>query len=87
MLDKIGESHIHDICNNSSPHEHKLPAVNSGEDASLRVDYEVLISKAQKAEKNESITVEDAKKLVKSGRLDTDENIREAAENIILFGI
>ena len=57
------------------------------EDVSLQVDYAPLIDKAMQTPQPDDTAVQQAKQLLLSGRLDTPENIRAAAENIIMFGV
>jgi len=56
-------------------------------DASLRVNYASLIDKAMELPDADANTVEQAQELLLSGKLESPENIREAAENIGTFGI
>jgi len=56
-------------------------------DLSLQVDYASLIDKAVQAEETDLNTVKRAREMLLSGKLDSEENIRLAAENIIKFGI
>jgi len=60
--------------------------VNSA-DLSLQVDYASLIDKAVQADDTDINTVQRAREMLLSGKLDSAENIRRAAENIIKFGI
>jgi len=55
-------------------------------DASLQVSYADLINKAKQPESDASL-VQKARKLIETGQLETSQNIKEAAENIIKLGI
>jgi hypothetical protein len=56
-------------------------------DASLQVTYDSLIEKAKEMPQEDAEAVERARRLLLSGRLESPENIRAAAENIAEFGI
>jgi hemerythrin-like domain-containing protein len=88
MIEKIDHNQVQDIIeqgaarlNNSAKTDQKDQS-----DASLQADYASLISKALSPE-NDSLAVQNAKKLLQDGQLDNPENIKQAAENIITFGI
>lgn len=54
-------------------------------DATIQVQYDSLVSRAVDSDVDVQ-GVEKAKKLILSGQLDTPENIREAATNIVQYG-
>jgi hypothetical protein len=56
-------------------------------DASLNVEYGNLIADALQFPQADEHTVERARELIASGQLDTPENIRAAAANIIQLGV
>jgi len=56
-------------------------------DASLNVEYGNLIADALHFPQADEHTVERARELIASGQLDTPENIRTAAANIIQLGV
>ncbi|GAH66029.1 unnamed protein product, partial [marine sediment metagenome] len=60
---------------------------NNGVDASLQVNYASLIEKAKQTSQTDSKTVQLAQELLLSGQLESPENIRAAAEDIVKFGI
>jgi predicted Zn-dependent peptidase len=60
--------------------------VNNEPDATLQADFTAMIEQA-KVEPDGSAAVEKARQLLKTGQLETKENIRQAAENILKFGI
>ena len=88
---------IERINNNQGPDIFKeLPAKQPGPsgdpakeqvDASLQVTYDSLIEKAQQIPPEDANAVQRARRILLSGQLDSPENIRAAAENIVRFGI
>lgn len=56
-------------------------------DAALRADYTAEINKALELEENAAKVVEIAQIAANLNEIDTAENIRTAAENILKFGI
>ena len=89
MIDKINNNQVPDILKESSsrqPEPSREPADNQV-DASLQVTYDSLIEKAKEMPRQEADAVERARRLLLSGRLESSENIRAAAENIAKFGI
>ena len=59
----------------------------SSVDASLRSDYTALIKQALIASEDDKERVEKAKELIRTGQLETRDNIMLAAQNIIQYGI
>ena len=59
----------------------------AGADATVQVKYSALINKALHSDVPDDEAVERAKKLLLSGQLDTPENVRQAAANLIQYGI
>lgn len=57
------------------------------EDVSVHVNYASLIEKAVHEPENDARRVQEARELLLSGRLESPENIRQAAENILRYGI
>lgn len=89
MIDKIENNQLRDILEKYSARQHdpqQVPADSEG-DASLQADYACLIEKAKQAPQTDQTAVERARDLLLSGRLESPQNIRAAAENIINFGI
>ena len=89
MIEKIDANQIPDILGKSSskqPDSAKTPT-NNGVDASLQVNYASLIEKAKQSSQTDSKAVQRAEELLLSGQLESPENIRAAAEDIIAFGI
>lgn len=64
------------------------PAVSGNDaDVSVQVDYASFIDAALQTPKTDSQALEKARQLLLSGQLDSPENIKQAAENIITLGI
>ena len=60
---------------------------NNDADVSVQVNYNSLIDMAIQSPSAEDDAVATARKLLLSGKLESPENCRRAAENIIKFGI
>ncbi len=90
MIEKIDTSQIQDILGKSSsgqPDSAKAPS-NIGADASLQLDYDSFIDRAmQTTPQTDAEAVRHAQELLLSGELESQQNIRAAAENIVNFGI
>ena len=88
MIEKLNnniQNFLPQISDKNQNRQTAQPAENA--DASLEVNYKSLIEKAVNSANNDREAVEKAKKMMLSGQLDSIENIREAAENIVGFGI
>jgi len=89
MIEKIDTNKIQDFVEKPSPNQPNpaghLP--NKDGDVSVQVDYASLIDKAIEMPQTDTGAVQRARELLQSGQLETHENIREAAENIVKFGI
>ena len=89
MIDKINNNQISDILKESFPQQ-TAPSTGDADnqaDASLQVTYGDLIEEAKQSQQQDADAVDQARKLISSGQLDTPENIRAAAEAIVKFGI
>ncbi|MBW8001554.1 MAG: hypothetical protein FVQ80_05980 [Planctomycetes bacterium] len=89
MIDKINNINIQDILASSLPKQNepnKTSSTNQA-DSSLQVDYASLIEKAAQVPLEDENAVQQAQQLLESGNLDTMENVRAAAQNIIDLGI
>ena len=89
MIDRINANLIRETLENSAaqlPDPKSIPA-NTRMDASLNADFASLIEDAGQPPQTDAQAVQRAQELLASGQLDTSENIRAAAENIIEFGI
>ena len=60
---------------------------NKDEDVSVHVNYASLIEKAVQEPENAAQRVHKARELLLSGKLESPENIGQAAENIVKYGI
>jgi hypothetical protein len=92
MIDKININQIQDprqAGDGPSAGQANRPkqAANSQADATLQIDYGKLIEQALNTPQADTDAVQRAKELLQSGQLDNPANIKEAAENIIKFGI
>ena len=56
-------------------------------DVSVQVEYAHLIEQAMEQQQADAQAVERARQLLLSGQLESPQNIRQAAENIVKFGI
>ena len=92
MIDKININQIPDPrragdgSSTDQPNRTK-PVANDKADATLQIDYARLIEQAIQSRQAETDAVQKAKELLQSGQLDNPANIREAAANIIKFGV
>ncbi len=57
------------------------------EDVSVQVNYASLIEKALQEPESDAQRVHKARELLLSGQLESPESIRQAAENIVKYGI
>lgn len=89
MIERIDSNKIQDFFEKSAstqPNAAGRPPSNK-EDVSIQVDYAALIDKAMQPSETDASAIQHARELLLSGRLETIENIREAAQNIVKFGI
>ena len=87
MIEKIENSQIQNLLGNSSPKKDASKATQDNIDASLQINSETLMQQAADIPIADDRAVAQAEKLLQSGQLDTIENIRQAAANILDFGI
>jgi hypothetical protein len=89
MIDKININQISDHFDGSQAgQQNRSKAVaNSQADATLQIDYARLIEQAINSKPTETDAVQKAKELLQSGQLDNPASIKEAAANIIKFGV
>ena len=89
MLEKIDTNQIKDLLE-KSPYPQSEPTKSTSSDnidAFLQVDYASLIEQAIQTQQTDDNAVQKAQELLASGQLESPENIKEAAENIINRGI
>jgi hypothetical protein len=89
MIEKIDGNRIQDLFEKPTPKQvNQADAVAaSSADASLQVNYAELIEKAMQVPQEDDKAVQRAKELLLSGQLESEDNIRAAAENIVNFGV
>jgi len=89
MIEKVDTNQIQNFLEKpSSRMTGSTPAVSGSDaDVSVQVDYASFIDTAMQAPKTDSQAIEKARQLLVSGQLESPENIRQAAENIVTFGI
>lgn len=89
MIGKIHTNQIRELLEelSSRPLSSGSAAPNSDTDVSVQVNYASLIDQAMQAPQADDNVVDAARKLLLSGKLESPENCREAAENIVNFGI
>lgn len=89
MIDNINNNSVSDFLKDSTDltvNQSKTSA-NNQDDVSLQLDFVSLLEKANELPQDDGDAVKKAKELISSGQLDTAENIKQAAGNIIKFGI
>jgi hypothetical protein len=89
MIDKVNTSQLQDILTNAFAKEARNtePGQSRPADASLQADYVALIKQAAAACTNDNTNLQKVKELLESGKLETPENISQAAQNIASFGV
>lgn len=89
MIGKINTNQVRELLEESSSMKPKSGGAvpNSSADVSVQVNYTALIDKAMQPSQTDADAVNAARKLLLSGRLESKQNFREAAKNIIKLGI
>ena len=89
MIDKIGQNNQPLIESGSSSVLPNHPGAIRGNDVdvSVQVNYASLVDKAMQPPKTDDQLVRQARELLLSGELDSEEIIRGAAEDILEYGI
>jgi hypothetical protein len=89
MIEEVNINPIRDFLETSSSRQPDSagPHPNDDEDVSVQVDYAYLIDEAMQSPQTDTQAVQRARELLLSGELESPENILEAAENIVTFGI
>ena len=89
MIDKIGINNQPLIESGSSSGQPNPPGAIRGNDVdvSVQVDYASLVDMAMQPPKTDDQLVRQARELLLSGKLDSMDIIRGAAENILKYGI
>ncbi len=89
MIDEVDTNQIRDFLEKSSsrPPNSAGALPNNDADVSVEVNYASLIDNAVQSPQTDTQAVQRAQELLLSGQLENPENVREAAENIVNFGI
>ena len=89
MINNIDAHRVQDILQKPAGKKNRAEQTTDvpSPDASIKVGYGNLIADALQLAQTEEGTVERARELIASGQLDTPENIRSAATNMLQFGI
>ena len=89
MIDKINNNQVKNALQGAFPKQPELSRASANDQNvdSLQVNYKSLIEKAGQLPQEDDKAVQRARELLLSGQLESPENIRAAAENIIKFGI
>lgn len=88
MIEKIDNNQIHDFFEKlTSKQPNPADALPDDQDVSVQVNYASLIDQAMQIPQTDVNKVEQARKLLLSGRLESPDNFRQAAEYMVTFGI
>ncbi len=89
MIERINNNPVANLAEKTASYMSNIPKTitDNGVPVTLQAEYADLIDKAAQATSDDINAVEQAKKLLLSGKLESPENIQSAAENIIKFGI
>ena len=88
MIDKINNNPVQQFVKNEQLEtQNKIKNGVSNDSVKTSVSCEKLLAQAQQLDTQDNQAVENARILLLSGQLDTPENIKKAAENILKFGI
>jgi hypothetical protein len=89
VIDKIYTKQIQDFLEKSRSNRPNSAGItpNNDADVSLQVNYASFVNKAKQIPQKDTKAIQHAQKLLLTGQLDSPENARKAAEQIIEFGI
>jgi hypothetical protein len=89
MIEKVDTNQINNFLEKSSSRQPNNAVALPGNDpaVSIQVDYASFIDSALKIPQEDYLIVERAKELLLSDRLDSPDNVKTAAENMITLGI
>jgi hypothetical protein len=88
MIDKINVNPIRfDDSSSGQPVQRQAGPVSQQGDATLQVNFDKLMEQAKQLPSDDTEIVHKAQELLRSGALDNPASIKEAAENIVKFGI
>jgi hypothetical protein len=86
MIDKININSV--LFDGSSPNQpDRTKIVQNQPDATLQISFDRLIEQAIKVPPADADAIQKARQLLESGQLDSEANIRQAAENIANYGV
>ena len=87
MIEKIDNNLIRDI-QEAASHATGSPRKEAAEkaDASLEVQFASLLEQARQAPQDDTEAVQQARRLLITGQLDSPDNVRQAADAILSFG-
>ena len=88
MIEKIENNLIRDI-QEAASHPTGSPRQEAADkaDASLEVQFASLLEQARQAPQDDADAVQRARDLLITRQLDTPDNLRQAADNILTFGL
>lgn len=89
MIGKIQTNQIRELLealSSGSPNTGRT-VTDSDTDVSIQVNHASLINQAIQAPQADADVITAARELLRSGRLESRQNIQAAAENIVTFGI
>ncbi|MHC4725990.1 MAG: hypothetical protein ACYS17_02085 [Planctomycetota bacterium] len=89
MIEKVDTNQIQSFLEKTSSRPPNAAADSTKNEVgvTVQVDYAAFIDSAMITPKTDSLIIEQTKELLLSGQLESPENIRKAAENIITLGI
>ena len=89
MIEKIENKQISDVLKDvsSKQSEPSSRSLSNSADDSLQISHESLMDQVKQVPSENTSAVEEARRLLLSGQLDTPEHIRAAAEAIAKFGV
>lgn len=88
MVDKITSNSVQNLLYNTASQQlNGLKTNSSRPGVEISGEMENLIKKVASNEQNDIDAVKQARELLLSGQLETPENIQQAAENMLDFGI
>jgi hypothetical protein len=88
MIDKINNNPVQQFVKNEQLEtQNKIKNGVTNDSVKTSVSCERLLASAQQLDTEDNQAVQNARNLLLSGQLDTPENIKKAAENILKFGI
>ncbi|OHB49474.1 MAG: hypothetical protein A2Y10_16240 [Planctomycetes bacterium GWF2_41_51] len=88
MIDKVNNKQVSDILKDVAKQSQPLNrSVTDRADASLQISSESLIDQVKQIPSENTSAVEEARRLIAAGKLDTPENIKAAAQAILKFGV